>query len=381
MHVRIHQLTKAFDTTPVLRQVTLEVRDREFFFLLGPSGCGKTTLLRTLAGFYQPDAGEVWFGDRLMNGVEPQHRNTGMVFQNYALWPHLSVTQNVAYGLEVRAIPASERQDRVRDALRIVRMEDFADRSPNQLSGGQQQRVALARALVIRPDVLLLDEPLSNLDARLRLEMRDEIRRIHEETRLTTVYVTHDQKEALSMADRVAVLRAGVVDQIGTPRELYRSPVNRFVADFIGEMNWLPAIVGATPPTPDTLALETPLGPWTAHAPQTTSGPASPPTGTRLDIGFRPESIRLLNPATDGLPGNRFQAVIEQVTYLGETELCQVRHSSGTTLKVLECPPRSTRTPGTRVDCRVDPGDLVVLTPEADLTTAAPPRATIAPSG
>jgi len=381
MHVRIRQLTKAFDTTPVLRHVSLEVRDRELFFLLGPSGCGKTTLLRTLAGFYQPDAGEVWFGDRLMNGVEPQHRNTGMVFQNYALWPHLSVAQNVAYGLEVRAIPASERHDRVREALRIVRMEDFADRSPNQLSGGQQQRVALARALVIRPDVLLLDEPLSNLDARLRLEMRDEIRRIHQETRLTTVYVTHDQKEALSMADRVAVLRAGVVDQIGTPQDLYRSPVNRFVADFIGEMNWLPAIVGTHPATPDTLALETPLGPWTAHTPQTSSRSASPPPGSRLDIGIRPESIHLLNPATDGLPGNRFQGVIEQVTYLGETELCQIRHPSGTTLKVLECPPRSTRTPGSRVDCRVDPGDVVVLTPEAGFTTAAPPRATTAPSG
>src|SRR5215813_419209 len=213
MRVLIQSLTKTFGKTVALKNISLEIHSQELFFLLGPSGCGKTTLLRTVAGFYQPDAGEVLFGDKSMKGVPPHRRNAGMVFQNYALWPHLSVAENVAYGLEVRSVPAAEKKQRVAEALAIVQMEAFADRTPNQLSGGQQQRVALARALVIKPDVLLLDEPLSNLDAKLRLEMREEIHRIHAQTRITTIYVTHDQKEALSLAGRMAVMRDGVVEQ------------------------------------------------------------------------------------------------------------------------------------------------------------------------
>lgn len=218
MRVLLRQVSKRFAAARVLHEISFEVAERELFFLLGPSGCGKTTLLRLIAGFYQPEGGELYFGERLMNGVEPHRRNTGMVCRKtVALWPHLTVAQNVAYGLEVRSVSATERQDRVMEALRTVRMEAYADRTPNQLSGGQQQRVALARALVIRPDVLLLDEPLSNLNARLRLEMRDEIRRIHDQTRITTIYVTHDQKEALSMANGMAVLRDGLIEQIGPP--------------------------------------------------------------------------------------------------------------------------------------------------------------------
>ncbi|HMO65464.1 MAG TPA: ABC transporter ATP-binding protein, partial [Verrucomicrobiota bacterium] len=200
MRVSIRRVTHGFGATPVLRDVSLEIAEHELFFLLGPSGCGKTTLLRLLAGFSQPDAGDLFFGDRRVNGVEPHLRNAGMVFQNYALWPHLTVAQNVGYGLEVRKVPKAERTARVREALAVVQMEHLADRTPNQLSGGQQQRVALARAIVIRPDVLLLDEPLSNLDAKLRLELREEIRRVHARTRITTLYVTHDQAEALSLA-------------------------------------------------------------------------------------------------------------------------------------------------------------------------------------
>ena len=243
MRVSIRKLVKQFGATVALKDISLEVGSQELFFLLGPSGCGKTTLLRLIAGFYQPDGGEILFGDQPMNGVPPHRRNTGMVFQNYALWPHMTVAENVAYGLEVRAVSAAEKKERVAEALGIVQMEPYAERSPNQLSGGQQQRVALARALVIRPDVLLLDEPLSNLDARLRLEMREEIRRIHAQTKITTIYVTHDQKEALSLADCMAVLRDGRVEQLGDPRAVYRTPANRFVADFIGETNWLPAKV------------------------------------------------------------------------------------------------------------------------------------------
>src|SRR5947208_1766376 len=243
MRVSIRNLTKRFGSTAVLKDVSLEIGSQELFFLLGPSGCGKTTLLRLIAGFYQPDGGEVLFGDKPMNDVPPHRRNTGMVFQNYALWPHLTVAENVVYGLEVRSLPASEKKARLAEALSIVQMEKYADHTPNQLSGGQQQRVALARALVIRPDLLLLDEPLSNLDARLRLEMREEIRRIHSQTKITTIYVTHDQKEALSLADRMAVMRDGVIEQLGDPRTVYRAPANRFVADFIGETNWLPSQV------------------------------------------------------------------------------------------------------------------------------------------
>src|SRR5438034_4670243 len=243
MDVSIKNLSKYFGETPVLKDISLEIKDQELFFLLGPSGCGKTTLLRLLAGFYQPDAGQLFFGERPMNGVPPHRRNTGMVFQNYALWPHMTVADNVAYGLEVRGIDAAARRQQVAEALSVVQMERFADRMPNQLSGGQQQHVARARALVIKPDVLLLDEPLSNLDARLRLEMREEIRRIHAQTRITTIYVTHAQKEALSLADRIAVMREGAIEQIGEPRTIYRSPASRFVADFIGETNWLAAEV------------------------------------------------------------------------------------------------------------------------------------------
>src|SRR5262245_17686941 len=258
MRILIENLSKNFGNVAALKGVSLEVESQELFFLLGPSGCGKTTLLRTIAGFYQPDEGELLFGGKPMKGVPPHRRNTGMVFQNYALWPHMTVAQNVAYGLEVRKVPSVEKRERVAEALAIVQMEQYAERSPNQLSGGQQQRVALARALVIRPDVLLLDEPLSNLDARLRLEMREEIRRIHAQTKITTIYVTHDQKEALPLATRMAVLHDGCVEQTGDPRTVYRSPINRFVADFIGETNWLSARVKTIAAA--TASVETALG-------------------------------------------------------------------------------------------------------------------------
>src|SRR3989454_2281679 len=281
MRVSIRNLTKRFGSTAVLKDVSLEIGAQELFFLLGPSGCGKTTLLRLIAGFYQPDGGEVLFGDKPMNDVPPHRRNTGMVFQNYALWPHLTVAQNVVYGLEVRSLSAAEKKTRVAEALSIVQMEQRAEQMPNQLSGGQQQRVALARALVIRPDLLLLDEPLSNLDAKLRLEMREEIRRIHAQTKLTTIYVTHDQKEALSLADRMAVMREGTIEQIGSPRTVYRSPANRFVADFIGETNWFSAQVQAQSDTSLILASE--CGEFRAL------DGAKFHVGRKVWLGFRPE--------------------------------------------------------------------------------------------
>jgi iron(III) transport system ATP-binding protein len=348
MRVQIDNLGKRFGTTPVLQQVCLTVEDHELFFLLGPSGCGKTTLLRLLAGFYQPDEGQIHFGNKNMNGVPPNQRHTGMVFQNYALWPHLSVAENVGYGLEIRGLNSTDRKNRVREALSVVQMESFADRSPNQLSGGQQQRIALARALVIQPDVLLLDEPLSNLDAKLRLEMREEIRRIHAHTRITTVYVTHDQKEALSLADRLAVMRAGAIEQIGTPRDLYRSPANRFVADFMGEINWLSGTV--INHNDSTLHLKTDFGPL--HAlPQPQFLPGQP-----VSIGIRPEAIQI-----GSAPENSFNVTVERLTYLGDIEEYYLRLGPDCLLKSFEQNPLQERRPGHALTIHVAPHDLLVL--------------------
>ena len=351
MRVTIQNLTKKFGDTAALKNISLEIESQELFFLLGPSGCGKTTLLRLIAGFYQPDEGTLCFGDRPMQGVPPHRRNTGMVFQNYALWPHLSVAENVAYGLEVRSLGATEIRERAAEALAIVQMEKFADRTPNQLSGGQQQRVALARSLVIKPDVLLLDEPLSNLDAKLRLEMREEIRRIHQQTRITTIYVTHDQKEALSLADRMAVLRDGVIEQVGDPRTVYRAPANRFVADFIGETNWLSAKVKSA--TSDELVLETGAGDF--------HGPARPnlAAGARVWLGFRPEAVQIGANAVNGL-----SSTITHVSYLGEIEQYQLRVAGDQSIKAFEQNPLEIRRTGEPLAVHVRPRDLLVLPAE-----------------
>jgi len=243
MHVEFRNVTRRFGSVVAAGDVSLRVESGEFFFLLGPSGCGKTTLLRILAGFETPDEGTVLFDGKDMADVPPEKRGTGLVFQNYALWPHLTVARNILFGLEVQDLARREREERLAAILSLVRLEGLGERRPAQLSGGQQQRVALARALVIRPELVLLDEPLSNLDAKLRLEMRTELRRIIKEAGHTAVYVTHDQKEALSMADRCAIMREGCIEQVGTPRELYERPRNRFVAEFLGETNFFPATV------------------------------------------------------------------------------------------------------------------------------------------
>lgn len=347
MQITIRNLTKGFGVTPVLKSVSLDIRDGELFFLLGPSGCGKTTLLRLVAGFYPPDSGEILFGDRCVNDVPPHRRNTGMVFQSYALWPHMTVAQNVEYGLDVRCIPTAERGQRVREALAMVRMEELANRSPNQLSGGQQQRVALARALVIRPDALLLDEPLSNLDARLRLEMRDEIRRLHAELKLTTVYVTHDQKEALSLADRMAVLQGGVVEQLGDPRTVYRRPASRFVADFIGESNWVEGEVLSSDVTG--VRIRTRLGEFLS-SPRVGLLPAVP-----VWVGFRPEA---LHPTEVRI--NAFEGELRQTNYLGEIEE-YVLSAGAQVFKCFVQNPERALPPGTRLTVGVRPDDLLVL--------------------
>jgi iron(III) transport system ATP-binding protein len=351
MRVTVRKLTKKFGEASALRDISLEIQNEELFFLLGPSGCGKTTLLRTIAGFYQPDAGELFFGDKPMQGIPPHQRNTGMVFQNYALWPHMTVAENVAYGLDVRGVSGGDRTQRVNEALAIVQMERFAERRPNQLSGGQQQRVALARALVIKPDVLLLDEPLSNLDARLRLEMREEIRRIHHQTRITTIYVTHDQKEALSLADRMAVLHDGVIEQIGNPRDVYRAPANRFVADFIGETNWFSGTVRSNGGSEVTV--ETDAGVFRAVADR------APGVGKKVWLGFRPEAVVIGAGET-----NSFPSTIQQVSYLGEIEQYHLALPSGQTIKAFEQNPLEIRRAGTPLPVHLRPHDLLVLPQE-----------------
>ena len=237
--VEARHVELSYGTTRVLHDVSLIVEPGEFFALLGPSGSGKSTLLRLIAGFANAQAGEILIAGRDVTRVPPWKRNVGMVFQNYALWPHMTVARNVAFGLEERRLPRDEVRRKVAEALGLVGLEGYGERRPSQLSGGQQQRVALARTLAVEPQVLLLDEPLSNLDAKLRLQMRRELRRMHEKLGITTIFVTHDQEEALTMCDRIAVLDHGVVQQVGTPLELFDAPANRFVAEFVGTVNFL----------------------------------------------------------------------------------------------------------------------------------------------
>jgi len=238
-HLAVEGLVKRFGDTAAVDGVSLGIHRGEFFALLGPSGCGKTTTLRMIAGFVEPNEGRVAIGGRDVTLLPPWKRNTGLVFQNYALFPHLTVGQNVAFGLEMRGIEKAAAAQKVAEALRLVRLDHLADRLPRQLSGGQQQRVALARALAFRPDVLLLDEPLSNLDAKLRGEVRVEIRSLQQRLGITTVMVTHDQEEALTMADRLVVMREGEIRQIGTQQDLYERPSDHFVADFVGRSSFL----------------------------------------------------------------------------------------------------------------------------------------------
>jgi len=352
--IQVQQLTKQFGPVVALHGLDLTINPGELFFLLGPSGCGKTTLLRTLAGFYFPEQGRVLFADEDVTRLEPHRRNTGMMFQSYALWPHMSVAGNVAFGLEERRVPEVERRRRVAEALASVHMEQFADRRPNQLSGGQQQRVALARALVIRPRCLLLDEPLSNLDAKLRLEMRAEIRRVCKEFKLTTVYVTHDQKEALSIADRMAILDGGRILQVGTPREVYKRPVSRTVAHFIGETDFLPGkVLGIDG---GSVAVETAMGRFEGVS----GDPARPPaTGTAVTVSIRPECWELGRE-----PGarNSVRGRIGGCVYLGEVAQYEFLTGGGTLLKIFELNPRFVDGAARgELHATVAPEDVVVL--------------------
>jgi ABC-type Fe3+/spermidine/putrescine transport system ATPase subunit len=242
--IRLFNVNKRFGKVTAAEDVCLDIDEGQFYTLLGPSGCGKTTILRMIAGFTKQDSGDIYFGDSIINDVPPHRRNTGLVFQTYALWPHMKVQDNIAFGLDfLGSISKKEKKKRVDQALKLVGLEGLGVRFPSQLSGGQQQRVALARALVIEPQVLLLDEPLSNLDAKLRVQMRGEIKGIQKRLGITTVYVTHDQEEALSISDEIAILNKGKIQQIGTPRSIYEDPENSFIAGFIGMTNFVGGVI------------------------------------------------------------------------------------------------------------------------------------------
>ena len=348
--ITLSNIHKSYGATKAVDGVDLTIEQGELFFLLGPSGCGKTTLLRMIAGFIDPTEGRIAFDGSDVTHMPPNRRNTGMVFQSYALWPHMTVAENVAYGLVLRKQPPAERTANVEAALAMVQMEGYAQRKPNELSGGQQQRVALARALVVEPDVLLLDEPLSNLDAKLRLEMRVEIRRICKKSGITTVYVTHDQDEALSMADRIAVLKDGTVRQLGPPRELYRRPATKFVAEFLGETNCIQCQVSSQ--QGDTVVLETASGVLTAawDGVQLTQGES-------VMCSVRPEAFREAS-ADDQV--NVLAGIIAEQIFLGDQAQNVVELQGGSTVRMLELNPGDSGL-DSPVRLHIAPEDIVIL--------------------
>ncbi len=351
--VTIENLTKRFGDHTVLNRIDVEIAAGEIFFLLGPSGCGKTTLLRAVAGLNEPDEGRILAGERDVTHLPPHRRDMGMVFQSYALWPHMTLRENVAFGLEMRGIGKKEAGPRVLRALEMVKLADRADSKPNELSGGQQQRVALARALVIEPQCLLLDEPLSNLDAKLRLEMRTEIRRICKEAGLTAIYVTHDQKEALSIADRLAILDQGRLLQVGAPQEVYTRPRNRFVAQFIGETTFVEARVRVV--REGVADVETASGAWAAVVQEPVEA------GQAVWLSIRPEAVQLHTGRAEG--PNVFAAHLHGTVYLGEVAQHQVELAGGVSLKALETRPKRVARDGERAATRlyVDPADVQIL--------------------
>jgi spermidine/putrescine transport system ATP-binding protein len=327
--VQFQSVVKRYGGKTILPGLDLTVAEGEFLTLLGPSGCGKTTALRLLAGFEQPDAGEVRLDGVCVNGLPPHRRNVNTVFQSYALFPHMSLADNVAFGLKMNGIPRAEIGPRVKEALERVRLADYAARKPHQLSGGQQQRVALARALVNRPRVLLLDEPLSALDYRLRKEMQMELKSLQRTLGLTFIFVTHDQEEALSMSDRVAVMRSGVIQQIGSPREIYESPANRFVAEFVGESNILDGIVTGRP-EPDAVVVRL----EGLDCVLRTSLPFA--VGDRLHVLLRPEDLRVETLPDGAAPAGRLAGQVLEKTYKGMTLDTLIRLDGGRTLLASE---------------------------------------------
>jgi iron(III) transport system ATP-binding protein len=364
--ITIRGLTKSYGGEASLAAVgdlSLDVADGEFVTLLGPSGCGKTTTLRLIAGFIGPDAGTIHAGDKLVSSPEhvvpPEARGMGMVFQNYAVWPHKTVYENVVFGLKLRRVPAADARARVRAVLALVNLVGFEERLPSELSGGQQQRVALARSLVVEPGILLLDEPLSNLDAKLRERMRGELKELQRRTGITFVYVTHDQAEALALSDRIAVMQQGRLVQFGTPREVYERPASRQVADFMGLVNLVRATVAAADGT--RLTLTTAAGTIEAE-----SGLTLRP-GTGVEVAIRPENVHLGAP--DGSAAGR--ARIADCTFLGSLMEYQVALTDGTQLRV-QTHPSLRFAVGDEVAVRLDTASATVFDTDTNEPNLAP---------
>ena len=357
--IRLEGLSKRFGQMLAVDDVSLRIGPGEFFTFLGPSGCGKTTLLRMIAGFVQPDAGQVYLDGARVDDLPPWRREVGLVFQNFALWPHLSVFDNVAFGLRERRVPRPETRDRVQQALAMVGLEDMAQRRPSQLSGGQQQRVAVARTLVTEPRALLLDEPLSSLDARLRVQMRNELVRIQRDLGITTVYVTHDQDEALSLSTRIAVFAAGAVVQQGTPREVYEAPRQWSVADFVGVTNYLDGrVVDSEGPILSVDTLEAGVQ-RAVLAPGVTSPPGA---DTPVRLCVRPESLRIAG-SDRSTTANRIDGTVIYSTYLGSVLQYDVEVAPERIFKIDVPNPRRAEVlaPGTHISLLYEPGDAVVL--------------------
>ena len=345
--VIIKDAVKKYGDFIALKGVSLDIKEGEFFTLLGPSGCGKTTLLRMIAGFNSIEGGEFYFGDKLINAVPAYKRDIGMVFQNYAIFPHLTVEENVAYGLKARKVPKAEIAPRVKEALELVQISHLAKRKPSELSGGQQQRVALARAFVIEPSVLLMDEPLSNLDAKLRVQMRTVIKKLQRKLGITTIYVTHDQEEALALSDRIAVMKDGVIMQCGTPTEIYAKPQNPFVAGFIGVSNFLDCTMekGGLVDIKGELKVNVPVK-------SSYTGPAK--------LSARPEQLFF---SDAGMPGT-----VQFSTFLGDYVEYEVQLDDGQSLVVNEYTKDTTEVyaAGEKVFLRFDPQRINVYAAESE---------------
>ncbi len=328
MNIQLRDIVKRFGTLEAVSHVSLEIHDGELFTLLGPSGCGKTTILRLIGGFHKPDHGEIYFDGKPVTPIPPYERNIGMVFQNYALWPHMTISDNITYGLKLKKIPRAEIVSKVSHVLKLVNLTGLEKRYPGQLSGGQQQRVALARALVLNPDVLLLDEPLSNLDAKIRVQVRAEIRKLQKDLGITTIYVTHDQEEALTLSDRIAVINLGKLMQIGTPRDLYDRPHNPFVADFIGINNLILGEVQEINALKNWMRVQTKIGSLIC----TPEEPFKP--GDRCMITVRPEtsSISQSEEVEEGF--NCISGTVSFAYYIGNTVRYDVEVNHETLFKV-----------------------------------------------
>lgn len=348
--LHIDHVSRAFGDHVALRELELTIKGGEFVALLGPSGCGKSTALNCLAGLLPLTGGRIWMDGTRIDSLPPERRGFGMVFQNYALFPHMSVRRNIAFGLAMRKVARAERTRRVDEALRLVQLAAHARKFPAQLSGGQQQRVAIARAIVLEPRLVLMDEPLSNLDAALRLEMRTEIRRLHQSLGLTTVYVTHDQEEALALADRLVVLRDGDMQQVGSPEEVYAHPRNRYVAGFMGYRNMLPVTVSASDGDTVTVGAEE-IDLLGINRDGLTSGAAV--------AAIRPADFSVAGSTSPA--DNTVAAEVEIVEYHGREQAVQVRLAGGQQLHVRT---ESRLAPGDRVRLRVPPERVLVFAPE-----------------